>query len=463
MKTVFGLLFLLSAQFITGQNSLQRAAESMNRKDWFSLQREYTANKDSLPPLLKDMGKALTDYYFNRLESAEVSISALLNNHADDLDEGNKLSMVYFLADCLHRLGKNKEAAGLMAGICSQLKAAQADDDLLGTYEHLRDQYRELSSLGTLNSLERPDIKIVLPLSVDTIETQKKTLQLNLNGTMNGKTARFLFDTGAGVNAATPQSARKYGMKMLDATTTATGINTGTGGMAIADSLRIGELLFRNVPFYVLDLATGNQEADKHLDDLELIIGIPVIEVLKEVQIDLANLTLTIPRQPTPNPFHESNLCFSDGRNLWSELTVSDDRLVMKFDTGASDILFFPEYYERNKEWVEKTGKLDSVRYAGFAGVEKDTVYIVNDLPAKVGPEAGVFTHATYCTGKAIFGEPGSDGVLGMDFFTAFPKVIINLKEMYIQAVGKPGNGLQTSLQDRSASPLPVSGKIPGN
>lgn len=454
MKAFITLLFFVTAQCIAGQNSDQRAGQFMNRKDWFGLQREYSANKDSLSPFIKAMSLALTDYYFNRLESAERSISALLNNHPDELDDESKLSMLFYLSDCLHRLNKNEEAANLMSAICSQLKAARTDESILKPYEQIRDQYRELAGLGSINSVERPDKEIILPLSVDTIKTRTEIIQLHLAGTLNGKKARFLFDTGAGVNAASPEAARKYGMKLLDAATTATGINSGTGGIAIADSLRIGELLFYQVPFYVLDLSTGNKEADKHLENLELIIGIPVIDLLEEVRIDLPGRQLTVPRRPTPNPFPDSNLCFSDGRNLLGELKISNDRLVMKFDTGSSDILFYPGYYQENKEQIESAGRMDTIRYAGFGGTQKDTVYIVNNLPVNIGPANGLLKQATFCTGKTIFGESGSDGLIGMDLFTAFPRVIINLKEMFIQAVEKPDNGVHTGREDRSVPNL---------
>ena len=84
-----------------------------------------------------------------------------------------------------------------------------------------------------------------------------------MNGSINGKEGRFLFDTGAGGNLITPKLARAYGLRSLDTDITIGGIGgMKQGGYAIADTLRIGGLTWLNVPFAVIDTQTGHEEAE---------------------------------------------------------------------------------------------------------------------------------------------------------------------------------------------------------
>ena len=49
-------------------------------------------------------------------------------------------------------------------------------------------------------------------------------------------------------------------MKMLDVEITAHGIRAGSGHLALAEEVRIGGLVVRNVPFYVLYMKTGKKK-----------------------------------------------------------------------------------------------------------------------------------------------------------------------------------------------------------
>ena len=73
MKTILLFLLLCISVSTSAQTVDERAGIYMNQTDWFSLQREFAINKDSLHPFLQEFSQALLDNLFNRPEAAPVN------------------------------------------------------------------------------------------------------------------------------------------------------------------------------------------------------------------------------------------------------------------------------------------------------------------------------------------------------------------------------------------------------
>ena len=85
MKTILLFLLLCISLSTSAQTADERAGTYMNQADWFSLQREFAINKDSLHPFLQEFGQALLDNFFNRPEAACESIGKLLNEQQNNM------------------------------------------------------------------------------------------------------------------------------------------------------------------------------------------------------------------------------------------------------------------------------------------------------------------------------------------------------------------------------------------
>ncbi len=111
----------------------------------------------------------------------------------------------------------------------------------------------------------------------DTIPTGKPGSQQYLmqlaEARINDNPVKIIFDTGAGVNVITDSLARAYGLDFLDADVAATGVATSAGRYAIAKELVLGNIKVKDVPFYVIDIRSHNDEADKYIDVFEFIVG----------------------------------------------------------------------------------------------------------------------------------------------------------------------------------------------
>jgi len=104
------------------------------------------------------------------------------------------------------------------------------------------------------------------------------------------------------------------------------------------------------------------------------------------------------------------------------------EKLLFIFDTGNVKTDLSHTYYERHKEYLDKSGTKKTVRRGGFGGLYYYDAYQLPKLPLIVGD----------CNFELINVEVILDenevGNLGMDFITSFKKVIINFDDMFVKA-----------------------------
>lgn len=434
MKTIVFTLLLWIAVGVSAQTADERVAHLMNQNDWTGLDREFKVSKDSLSPLLHDFAKALLAHTFNRPDEAIGSIEELLKQHQAEMGSDNVINMVGCLAKNIAKLGRYKEAADMMENLYQQLKAGGAEDAGIAPYQRLINEYRALAECGELLQCSKPDKDITIPFLIDSVGKDQYAIRFQCQ--LNGKEKNFILDTGAGVNVVSPEVAKAYNMKMLDAPIVATGIQTTQGTLAIAEELRFGEITLRNVPFYVLDMKTGHPEADKAMQHLNAIIGIPIINKLQEVQLDFAHNRMIVPQKLTPNPFKTPNLSLEAYDIMALEVLCNKEILKLTFDTGAGYSALSREYFDRHKEYIEVIGQKDSIRGAGFGGFnDYHPVYKMPDFCMQIGNAKGCIPAITIET-TTLQGasRAGKDGLFGMNLFRAFSKMTINLKEMYVEA-----------------------------
>lgn len=237
MKTILLFLFLCMSLSTSAQTADERAGTYMNQENWFSLQREFAVNKDSLHPFLQEFGQALLDNFFNRPQAAYESIGKLLNEQQSNMGFENTASMIYLLSENLSKLGANDQAAETLKNFCDQVEG-QVDSTFLAGYRRKEKEYRALSKYA-LYQWEKPDTDLALPIRIDSVGPKGSgATAIAMEGSVNGKERNFILDTGASVNVVTPEVAKACGMKILDVETTANGIGTGSGQFAIAEEIK---------------------------------------------------------------------------------------------------------------------------------------------------------------------------------------------------------------------------------
>lgn len=440
--TIFCLLISLGIQ---AQNVDVRVGQLINESNWFELEQTLkTTPADSISPFLRQLATAMTHHYFNRPDSACVVLYDLLSNHQQELGDYT-MNMVLLYSANLARIGHYNDAADLLQNLYNQLTAMGTDSTLTEPYKAQVQQYRALGTCGPFYRPLHKSGEYHIPMVLANKGGQHS---IEMDGSINGKEGRFLFDTGAGGNMITPKLAKEYGLRSLDTDITVAGVGgLKEGGYAIADTLCIGGMTWVNVPFAVIDTHTGHEEADKFNEKYQLppVIGLPIIFCMQEIQLDFANRELIIPATPTPNPLGKSNLIRTDNELLQLKTTDETNRPVyFQFDTGFYYTNMEPTWYNRHRQEVDAAGVLDSLRVAGIGGVAITRTYKLPQMKIQIGNgtatidsikvNTGIDLHTGQLKTTAFFNGT-EDGVLGLNALEKFSKVIINLKDMYMEAI----------------------------
>ncbi len=253
-----------------------------------------------------------------------------------------------------------------------------------------------------------------IPFSIDTVGAEDKdnVLMRLKDSYINDIPALITFDSGAGVNIISPEMAGKYKMTPFEETVVKVeGMDKRDGYIAIAKELRLGDITVYDVPFIVISLNTGNEEADRYIDCFNLIVGIELMLQLKDVTLDFETNQIVIPSKipsRSDNIEMKSNLCFSSGMGLRCLGLIDGEPMLMNIDSGDSSYGSLGyEFFKCNKAYVKKTGTKEIVRKAGVGGVSISKSYILSDMTLSLGgnsvkipsmivkskPEKGAFKH----------------------------------------------------------------------
>lgn len=442
-------LLLASCLFVSiniqAQNADVRIGQLINESNWFELEHELKATPaDSISPFLRQLATAMTHHYFNRPDSACTVLSDLLTNHQQELGD-QTITMVIRLSTNLARIGHYNDAANLFQNLYDQLAAMWTDSTMTVPYRTQAQQYRAMAACTPLKKPFHKADEYHIPMVIGDNAGQRS---IEMNGNINGKEGCFLLDTGAGVNMITPELAKEYGLRSLDTDITVAGVGgLKDGGYAIADTLRIGGMTWINVPFAVIDTQTGHEEADKFSEKHRLppVIGLPIMFSMQEIQLDFAHRELVVPITPTPNPQGKRNLIRTDAEGLQLKTTdETGNHIYFHFDTGCYYTYMQPTWYNRHKKEVDSAGVPDSLRMAGIGGVSITRTYKLPHMKIRIGngtariDSINVNTGIDLHTGQlktTVSSDGAEDGVLGLNALENFSKVIINLKEMYMDAI----------------------------
>ncbi len=372
---------------ITAQTVDEKIANAMNYSDWFALDSIYKASpKDSINPFLEVFTRCLLGNRLNRTDMSIPAFQELLNSHS--LDTGNLVSSVYMFGMDLSREGFNAEASSMINAIVSQTRQYM-DSATIEGLTATANRYAALSAYRPYR-IEFPDSReAIVPFTIIPVgPADKGSVLMHLSGSyINGEEADITFDTGAGSNMISVEMAEKLNLIPLDSTViTVHGVDRRQGYIAMAKELRIGDITVRDVPFTVISLSSGNEEADQYIDCFNIVVGSELMLQLKDLTIDFSNRRITIPTTPPDRTDSAPNLCFSSTMNLLTKGTVLNTDLLMCIDSGdASFGSLNNAFYETNRDYIQSHATLDSTREAGIGGVIITECYKVQDMPVNLG------------------------------------------------------------------------------
>lgn len=387
------LLILVCATALFNASASQTLDERMGTAiaahDWFTLDSlYYNSNKDSIHPFIEVFSRCLIG---NRLNRTDVSIPAfeeLLNKHSESLDLGNLVSSAFMFGMDLSRSGNNKDAATMMRAVTNAAKQ-YLDSTTISGLTATANRYESLSSYSPYRIDFGSDSLGVLPFRIVPVgPAEKGSVLMHLEDSyINGKSANITFDTGAGINMISPQMVEKYNLVPLENTLVSVhGVNVRDGCIAMAKELKIGNMTIKDVPFSVLSLSSGNEEADKFIDCFNIVVGSELMLQLKDVTLDFTNRIITAPAKTPSRSGAKPNMCFSPTMNILTKGTVLSQPMMMCLDSGSASYGSLGKiFFTRNSDYVTANGELSTVKEAGIAGVIKSECYNLHNIPVDMG------------------------------------------------------------------------------
>lgn len=428
------LIFLTALILQTGHanagNTDSLAGACLNGSRWFELADLYAADSQRISPMLRDFSKAMLDQMMNRPRQAIGSIRTLLRRHQAQLGGGNVASMIFLMASDYSKLNRPDSAAFLLESFLDQTKDIPAFP--------LRDQtrrslniYRTLSGYRLFETDGQRSYN--LPLTLERIDSTGTLFMVPCS--FNGKASKACFDTGASYNVVSASLARKWGLRAVAHGVQVEGTSRGEGDVVVADSISMGSLTMRNVPFVVLDLEANNAHAQSLMGSLELIIGQPFLTRFARYAFDLEQRavclytdTVEANEKPTlslPNSLHAR---------------VSKNGRVMDFvlDSGSTTSSLGTDYYRDYQREVLARGKWDIHGSAGYGGVSYNSVFIMPEVSLSIGSTPFLLKQVeVVAMGSHEGALTRGYGRLGNDFLQRWARVEIDNVNMVIRLTEK--------------------------
>lgn len=431
-KIMVMVCLLFPMMMVRAQSVDERIGYAMDNQLWFQLREIYQSEGEQLQtPFMRPLSEFFIAHFFNQPDSALRYGDYLLEHYQDELG-GILANLMYFMADDAARIGMFSDAADIMHVLNDALRTAGMPSNPI--FEGFERQYAALHVAGGF-TFEKPEKTLRIPFRYYSGKRDDPVMIFTTTS-LNGKIFDCNYDTGAGVNIMSHQVADKLGLTFVDsAGISVNGVNSQTSFFVIVDSVVWGEIVYKNVPFQVVDFSTGNEEADAKLQEMkyQCVLGSQLMMPLNEICFDFKNCELIVPHHPSVKPDYAPNMYRSASNMFIVALhdELSGREIHALWDTGAAYSGLSNGYYEKNGTLFADLVPTDSIRYAGIGGVGYTmTAYV--PLKYKIG------NRVTVCDSIAIalqgdIQASEYDMLFGLPTMTPFDRMTINFQDMWVK------------------------------
>ncbi len=428
----FSLIVLFFVTITAGysQSIDEQIANAINNGKWFELRHLYqTHHSEVQAPILHPMSQFFINHSFNQIDSAIFYGTQLLAEHQSDLGESVG-SILFVLAKDFAKKGKYDMASNILKQYNDAMKMGGiTSDPTFYAYEKL---YYVLHQKGGFN-ISRPNKNIQIPFRY--IDSRKRMMPISINAQLNNVSKDMVFDTGAGENLMSKSLAEELGLHIYDfnGIRLQGAINMIESSFAIVDSLRIGDIIYKNTPFLIADFNTNNPEADSVVNSmgLDCIIGVNTILPLEEIELDFQKELLKIPADMSKAPSYAPNIyCSETGVITISILDKkTNKRIELIFDTGSTITKLNSEYYIQNKSLFKDLIPNDTIRIGGIGGSKTLTTITISWEYSMDGTnfiKEPIIINTT--------DDYSIDNLFGIPSLVKYKNVKLNFKDMWIYA-----------------------------
>lgn len=415
-KLTFFLAIILST---SAQSQIQSATfndiyDLIEKRNFFKAKELYDLNKNHISEASQNFVEACLDNAFNRLNESQQKATSLVGD-STNIPDSLKFKAYQLIEDNAAKKYQYKKAMSAAATLLDQylvyLSKAQ-----LGELEN---------NLKIWTALENVPEQTITANQHTVLKMKKDIAGLdNLSISINNDTLDFIFDTGANISTTSRSVAKRLNMKIIPVDIQVGSI-TGKkipAQLALCDKMTMGSVTLQNVVFLVLD--------DEGLSFPQInyqiygILGFPVIEALKEVQITRDGYFI-IPKERTT---------FSGNPNMAMDgLTpmIYMNEKHFKFDTGADNTILYHAFYIAHKDEIDRKYTPTKVSFGGAGGEAAFNGFVITRT-FEISNKKVTLKNIDLLMEK-INERETVYGNIGQDLIGQFNKMTLNFSEMFIK------------------------------
>lgn len=423
-----------------------RIMQAINSQDFFAIDSLYSeAPKDSLNAIIDEMARACAGNAFNRPELVNEALNSMLykSTHASELDPHIQLTFATMYAYNLIKEGYYSEAAAVLSDCLDYIKEYLSSDEIEETEESIK-LYKALAEYNpyslTIESGGAPGIIPFCLKQVGIPEDQNCFIQLE-NCFIDGLEADIVFSIGSSHNYISDSLAIKYNLIPLDCKKIFHGDRDIAAKCVITKELKLGNIVLRDVPFYVMDITTQNTEADKILKNLNIAVGNELLLHLNELTIDFVNNEITVPYEAPSRTDAKHNMFISLSQSLVTKANVLYDNIFLELSTTVADYGSLGwQFFWDNEEFVVAEGELTNTREAHVGFVIEGDVYSLPNVPMQLGGNTvAVPSFRVYFQDDTF--STTMENYLGLKSLMLYDKVRFNFVDMVLSTYRSQPDG----------------------
>lgn len=416
-------ILMLSVLNIQAQTMDREMEKLMNSGDYIELNRRYATTRERgiiNNTALKRMIETTLYASQNKPKKASAAWKKVIKTNKDywtTKEIGGALDQLGVNLCCM---GNYKEASDRMLAFLVQ--AADSKELKMGD----RIRMEQTCNLGIFGNKFAP--KIIRPKRDCEVAllSNNRGPQLFIPVVLDGKEYPLLFDTGCSAhstNFASEAFARKHNIRILGEMVTTYGV----GGaefqkLGMLDTLRIGDIIYRNVAFTIYSGQYLGVDAG---------LGLVFMKAMGEIQFYPQEQKIVFPAVQSPLPATGSNMMLNGG-SPFVEAYSNNERLIFLFDTGSFSFLSNSFYQKHAADSIDAGRNRTITSISGFGGTKESGTFSLPSFPLKVGTVNRNMTDLRVLTDRLGDGPSRNDGVLGGDFVRMFRKVTVNFNKMFL-------------------------------
>lgn len=424
LRGLFILCFFV--HLLSAQTADEQIRAILNQGNYFELYRQYPVLKEELSPVMQEFCESMLGIAFNKPAKASKHLTKLINTYQADFQNQGLISLVQLLAFTHESQEKYREAADIIKSLIDQA-GGQMDPTTANSSQSLYRIYSALQNESgmVINRLEKKTVVNLIYKAVGKEQKNNPRTVVYIPATINDSDEEFLFDTSSNTNIISHSLAMKHDLRIVaDSIFITSALGTEWAQIAIANQLVIGNLIMKNVLFYVVQ--------DQNLQSYgQAVIGMPLIKKLDEIQLFPKEKKMLFPERASSKPSERPNLMLVSDLPV-VELQRENENLLLNLETNKPVSYLNNTYYQKNK------GKYSTNQSNSSLFIEEPvkeiemetlllkpyTFQIYNQLISI--PQMHLITQSPVPLPSTF------DGTLGMDILLQFKKVTLNLKEMFI-------------------------------